>query len=75
MQRDEPVEQGAADDLVHRVVAPDVLAHEQQLARGAEEPGGVQAAGAREARLAQAVGEVGQQVARDHGARGGRPRR
>src|SRR5215207_1671719 len=30
VQRQQPVEQGAADDLVHRVVAADVLAYEQQ---------------------------------------------
>src|SRR4249920_2349648 len=35
VQRDEPVEEGPADDLVHRVVAPDVLADEQQVALGA----------------------------------------
>ena len=55
------VEQRAADDLVHCVVAADVLAHEQRLARGAEQAGRVQAAGAREGRLAQAVGQRGEQ--------------
>ena len=55
-------------DLVHRVVAPDVLAHVQQLAVGREEPGGVQAAGAGEAGLAQALGQVGEQRALDRQA-------
>ncbi len=81
VQRQQAVEQRAADDLVHRVVAPDVLAHEQQLAGRREEAGGVQAAGAREGRLAQALGQVGEQRARDVGpggqrrARGPRPPR
>ena len=57
MQRQQPVEQRAADDLVHRVVAADVLAHEQQLAGGVEQAGRVQAAGAGEAGLAQPVGQ------------------
>src|SRR5947209_17384236 len=42
------VEERAADDLVHRVVAPDVLADAEQLARRREEASGVQAAGAGE---------------------------
>ena len=52
-QREEPVERGAADDLVHRVVAADVLAHDQELAVGVEEAGRVQAAGPGEGGLAQ----------------------
>ena len=72
VQRDEPVAQRAADHLVHRVVAPDVLAHEQQLAAAVEQPRGVQAAGAREGRLAQPVGQRGEQLARDRRAGGQR---
>ena len=50
-------------DLVHRVVAADVLAHAQQLARGREQARGVQAARALERRLAQAVGQAGHERA------------
>ena len=49
-QREEPVERGPADDLVHRVVAPDVLAHDQELALGVEQAGRVQAPGPGEGR-------------------------
>jgi hypothetical protein len=41
-------EQPRADDLVDRVVPPDVLAHDHERARGVEQRGGVQPAGARE---------------------------
>ena len=58
-------------DLVHRVVAADVLAHEQQLAVGREQPGRVQAAGAGEPGLAQALGQVGEQRALDRRSRPG----
>ena len=43
-QRHAAVEQRAADHLVHRVVAPDVLAHGEQGPRRVEQPGRVQAA-------------------------------
>ena len=65
VQRHEPVAQRAADHLVHRVVATDVLAHEQQLPVRGEQPGGVQPARALEGRLAQAVGQRGEQRAVD----------
>jgi len=68
VQRQQPVAQRAADDLVHRVVAPDVLAYEQEFPGGAEEAGGVHAAGAPEARLAQAIGQRGEQRAIDQRA-------
>ena len=67
-----PVEQRAPDHLVHRVVAPDVLAHEQQLAGRVEQAGRVQAAGALEGRLAQAVRQRGEQRAVDAGPSGRR---
>ena len=53
--------EGPADDLVHRVVAADVLAHAQQLAGSGEETCRVQAAGCVEGRLrlAQPVGQRG----------------
>ena len=35
VQRQQPVAQRAADDLVHRVVAPDVLAGEERARRSA----------------------------------------
>ena len=61
MQRQQSVEQRAADDLVHRVVTPDVLAHEQRLATRGEQARGVHPAGAAEGRLAQTVGQRGEQ--------------
>src|SRR4051812_13757061 len=64
-QREEPVEQRAPDDLVHRVVAPDVLARVHEGAGGVEQPGRVHAAGDLERGLAQAVGQRGEQLARD----------
>ena len=73
MQRQKPRGQRVADHLVHRVVAAHVLAHEQQLAVGREQPGRVHAAGELEAGLAQPVRQVGQQLARHHGP--GRQRR
>src|SRR5690606_12094081 len=53
---------GVPDDLVHRVVAADVLADAQQVAVGGGDRGGVQAAGALEQLLcgAQPVGQRGQ---------------
>ncbi len=62
-QRQHPVEQGPADDLVHRVVAPDVLAGEQQLPGGVEQPGGVQTPRPLERRLLQAGRKLDDQVA------------
>ena len=46
-------------------MAPDVLAHVHQFAVRGEEAGGVQPAGAGEAGLAQALGQVGEQGAVD----------
>ena len=62
-ERQQPVEERAADDLVERVVAADVLAHAEQLAVGGEEPGRVQPAGRLECRLclAEPVGELSDQ--------------
>ena len=57
-EREPAVEQRPADDLVHRVVAPDVLPDEHELARGREQAGRVQAAGALERRLDELVGEA-----------------
>ena len=57
-----------ADHLVHRVVAAYVLAHEQRLAAGGEQAGGVQAAGALEGGLAEPVRELGEERARDRRA-------
>ena len=53
MARERPalLAQRAAEHLVDRVVAPDVLAHREQLAVRVEEARRVQAAGAREAGL------------------------
>ena len=45
------LEERPADDLVHRVVASDVLAHARELAVGVEEPGRMQPAGRRERAL------------------------
>ena len=66
-ERQQPVEERPADDLVHRVVAADVLARAQQLARGVEEPGRVQAARHLEGRLrlAQPLGKRGDERERD----------
>ena len=65
MERDAAGEQPRADDLVERVVAPDVLAQDDELARRASNSaGGVQAARALEARLHEPVGQPGEQVAR-----------
>ena len=55
------MQQAPADHLVERVVAPDVLAHEHELAGGTEEAGGMEAARALEGRLAQAVGKPREQ--------------
>ena len=60
-QREQAVERGAADDLVHRVVAPDVLAHDQELALGVEEAGRVQAPGSGEGGLSQPVRQCREQ--------------
>ena len=68
LQRQQAVEQRAADHLVHRVVAPHVLAEVDRLAGGREETGRVEAAGAREGRLAQPLGQVGEQAALDRRA-------
>jgi ATP-dependent Clp protease protease subunit len=70
VQRQVAVEQHAPDDLVQRVVAPDVLAHRQRRAVRVEQARGVQAAGAGELRLHEAIGQRRQQRARDHRARG-----
>jgi hypothetical protein len=59
-------QQRPADDLVHRVVAADVLPHGDQLARGVEEARRVHAAAALERGLREAVGERRQQRAVDH---------
>src|ERR1700729_777824 len=53
-ERHEPIEQCAADHLVHRVVAPDVLAGNQQCPVGREQPGRVHAPGSGERRLIEA---------------------
>ena len=60
-------EHAVADDLVERVVAADVLAHERQLAVGREQPGRVQPAGALERPLrgAQALGQLADDHRRD----------
>ncbi len=50
----EPLAEGPAQDLVHRVVAADVLAGAEQLTAGGEEPGRVEAPGEREGRLSRA---------------------
>ena len=63
----------AADDLVHRVVAPDVLARQHELAVGVEQAGGVDAAGALERRLLEPVGQAGEERPGDR--RPGRQRR
>src|SRR4051794_27228020 len=68
-QREQPVEQRAPDDLVHRVVAPDVLARVQELPVAVEEAGRVDAAGELERGLAQTVGQRGEELARDDGPR------
>ena len=62
-ERQQPVEKGAADHLVQRVVAADVLADAQQLALGGEEPGRVQPARCLEGRLclAEPVGKLDDQ--------------
>ena len=67
------VEQRAADHLVHRVVAPDVLAGSSSSPVGVEQPGGVQAARARELGLLEALGQGGEQLPGDRrpGAAGG----
>ncbi len=49
VQRKPSVEEHPPDDLVHRVVAPDVLPSEEERPVRGEEAGGVQAARAREA--------------------------
>src|SRR5579884_471776 len=61
------VEQGAADELVHGVVAADVFAQGEQGAGGVEEGGGVEAAGVGEDGLAgaEAVGQGVEQVGGD----------
>ena len=58
-QRQEPVEEGPPDHLVHRVVATDVLAGAHELAGRHEETGRVQASRRGEGglRLAEAVGQ------------------
>jgi hypothetical protein len=58
-----------ADDLVHRVVAADVLAHDAQLAVCREQAGRVHAAGQLEPRLGEPIRQVGQELARHHGPR------
>ena len=63
VKRQQAVEQRAANHLVHRVVASDVLADDQQRPAGVEQPGGMQSAGALEGGLAQALGEVGEELA------------
>src|SRR4051794_41801982 len=73
MQREYACAQRPADDLVHRVVASDVLPDRERLAGVGKETGGVQAAGALEGRLAEAVRERGEQGTGDGGA--GRRRR
>ncbi len=72
MQRHGAGGQARADDLVERVVAPDVLAQDDQLAGRVEQRGRVQAARALEAGLHEPVGQRGEQVARDLGAGRGR---
>ena len=65
-ERQQPVEERAADDLVERVVAADVLATQSSSPVGGEEPGGVQPAGRLECRLrvAEPVGELDDQRGR-----------
>ena len=70
-EREPAVEQRPADDLVHRVVAPDVLPDDDELARGREQAGGVQAAGALERRLDELVGEADEEIAWDARPGGG----
>ena len=63
-ERQPPLPQRPADHLVHRVVAPDVLARGERLSRRVEEAGRMQAAGAQERGLAQTVGQ-GRRAAND----------
>ena len=51
-------------------MAADVLAHQQQLAVGIEQTGGVQPAGAAKAGLLEPVGQIGGQGAADRGSAG-----
>ena len=57
-----------ADDLVHRVVAADVLAEAEQLAALVDEAGRVEPAGRGERRLggAQSFGKRGDELGREH---------
>ena len=75
MEGEPVVDQRPADHLVHRVVAADVLAGENQFARGVEQAGRVEAAGLLEGGLTEAVGQRGEQPARDDWPRAGRRRR
>ena len=63
-QRDAPFPQRPPDDLVHRVVPPDVLVQRDRPAVRVEQAGRVHAPGRLEARLAQAVGERRDEAAR-----------
>ena len=81
VQRQQPVESARPITLSIALWRPTSSRTHQQLAVGGEQPGGVQAAGAGEARLAQPLGQVGEQCARDRQpgaaapARGRRPPR
>jgi hypothetical protein len=63
-EREATLAEGPADDLVHRVVAADVLAQAEQLAAGVEEAGRVQPAGALRTPAGRRAGASGSAASR-----------